>query len=242
MATDIGPIQLYVLSFEKPEFKGRIAEELEALRVSGVVRIVDSLAVVKDAQGDLMTARWSDLQETDGIPAGSVLGGLLGLELEAEGGPVDAGAIVRAIADEAPDEAEQATLRSMFEDVPRGGAVLMLLIEHRWALPLSGAVRGAGGVLSGQQMVPLATMERIPEVLARAADAPTGDRRGRGCAHHSDRLAGPIYAFRAQLGQSNQPDRPYPRQGAVADVRCDSEPIGFVRAGRERAERRRRHL
>ena len=41
MATDIGPIQLYVLSFEKPEFKGRIAEELEALRVSGVVRIVD---------------------------------------------------------------------------------------------------------------------------------------------------------------------------------------------------------
>ena len=95
MASDIGPIQLYVLSFEKPEFKGRIAEELEALRVSGVVRIVDSLAVVKDAEGDLMTARWSDLQETDGIPAGSVLGGLLGLELAAEG-PVDAGAIARA--------------------------------------------------------------------------------------------------------------------------------------------------
>jgi hypothetical protein len=170
MATDIGPIQMYVLSFEKPEFKGRIAEELEALRVSGVVRIVDSLAVVKDAQGDLMTARWSDLQETDGIPAGSVLGGLLGLELAAEGGPVDPGAIVRAIADEAPDEAERATLSAMFEDVPRGGAVLMLLIEHRWALPLSGAVAGAGGVLSGQQMVPLATMERIPEVLARAAN------------------------------------------------------------------------
>ena len=98
-----------------------------------------------------------------------MLGGLLGLEL-ADEGPVDAGAIVRAIADDAPDAAEQATLRSMFEDVPRGGAVLMLLVEHRWALPLSGAVRGAGGVLSGQQMVPLATMERIPEVLARAAN------------------------------------------------------------------------
>src|SRR5215210_8678760 len=121
MASDIGPIQMYVLSFEKPEFKGRIAEELEALRVSGVVRIVDSLAVVKDAAGDLMTARWSDLEETDGIPAGSVLGGLLGLELSAEGS-VDAGAIARAIADETPDEAERATLQSIFEDVPRGGA------------------------------------------------------------------------------------------------------------------------
>ena len=170
MASHIGPIQMYVLSFEKPEFKGRIAEELEALRVSGVVRIVDSLAVVKDAQGDLMTARWSDLQETDGIPAGSVLGGLLGLELAAEGGPVDPGAIALAIAEETPGESERATLQAMFEDVPRGGAVIMLLIEHRWATPLSGAVRGAGGVLSGQQMVSLEEMERIPAVLAEAAN------------------------------------------------------------------------
>ena len=169
MASDIGPIQLYVLSFEKPEFKGRIAEELEALRVGGVVRIVDSLAVVKDATGDLMTARWSDLEETDGIPAGSVIGGLLGLELAAEG-PVDAGAIALAIAEEMPGEAERATLQAMFEDVPRGGAVIMLLVEHRWALPLSGAVRGAGGVLSGQQMVSLEEMERIPAVLAEAAN------------------------------------------------------------------------
>ena len=169
MAADIGPIQMYVISFEKPEFKGRIAEELEALRVGGVVRIVDSLAVVKDAQGDLMTARWSDLQETDQIPAGSVIGGLLGLELSAEG-PVDAGAVVRAIVDEQPDEAERETLRALFDDVPRGGAVLLLLLEHRWALPLAGAVRGAGGVLSGQQMVSMETMERIPAVLAEAAN------------------------------------------------------------------------
>ena len=169
MAGDIGPIQMYVLSFEKPEFKGRIAEELEALRVGGVVRIVDSLVVVKDVTGELMTARWSDLEETDGIPPGSVIGGLLGLELAAEG-PVDAGAVARAIANETPDDAERATLKAMFEDVPRGGAVIMLLIEHRWALPLRGAVAGAGGVLSGQQMVSLAEMERLPTVLAEAAD------------------------------------------------------------------------
>jgi uncharacterized membrane protein len=169
MATDIGPIQMFVINFDKPEFKGRIAAELETLRTSGEVRIVDSLVVVKDAAGDLMTARWSDLEETDQIPAGSVLGGLLGLELAAEG-PVDAGAVARAIADEDPDEAERATLRAVFEGVPRGGAVILLLIEHRWALPLSQAVAGAGGVLSGQQMVPLETMERVPAVLAEAAN------------------------------------------------------------------------
>ena len=169
MTTDIGPIQLYVINFEKPEFKGRIAEELEALRVGDVVRIVDSLVVVKDANGDLMTARWSDLEETDEIPSGSVLGALLGLELASEGA-VDAGAVARAVAEEQPDEGEREVLRGMFEDVPPGGAVIMLLIEHRWALPLSGAVRGAGGLLAGQQMVPLATMERLPAVLAQAAN------------------------------------------------------------------------
>jgi hypothetical protein len=170
MTTDIGPIQLFVVDFERPEFKGRIAEELEALRTSGEIRIVDSLGVVKDAAGDTMTMRWSDLEETDQIPAGTVIGGLLGLELSGEG-PVDAGAIARAIADEEPDAAERATLAAVFAAVPRGGAVLLLLIEHRWALPLSNAVRGAGGVLSGQQMISEATMERIPAVLAAAAES-----------------------------------------------------------------------
>jgi uncharacterized membrane protein len=168
MATDIGPIQLFAITFDEPEFKGRIAAELEALRVGGEVRIVDSLVVVKDAAGDLMTARWSDLEETDGVPPGSVLGGLLGLELAAEG--ADAGAIARAITDEEPDESERATLGAMFQDVPRGGAIILLLIEHRWALPLSRAVAGAGGVLAGQRMVPLETMERVPAVLAEAAN------------------------------------------------------------------------
>jgi hypothetical protein len=169
MASDIGPIQLYVLSFEKPEFKGRIAEELEALRVSGVVRIVDSIAVLRDAKGELMTARWSDLEETDQIPSGSVLGGLLGLEL-AESGPIDAAAVARAIADENPDADELATLNAIFDAVPVGGAVILLLIEHRWALPLAGAVRGAGGVLSGQRMIGIDMLERIPAVLADAGE------------------------------------------------------------------------
>jgi uncharacterized membrane protein len=168
MAGEIGPIQLYVIDFERPEFRGRIAEELEALRVSGVVRIVDSIAVLRDAQGVLMTARWSDLEETDGIPSGSVLGGLLGLELS-EAGPIDAGQVARAIADENPDEGELATLDAIFDAVPVGGAVLLLLVEHRWALPLADAVRGAGGVLSGQRMIGQDMLERIPAVLADAA-------------------------------------------------------------------------
>jgi hypothetical protein len=168
MATDIAPIQLYVIDFQHPRFEGRIAEELQALRVSGEVRIVDSLAVARAPDGELMTARWSDLEETDGVPAGSVLAGLLGLEL-AQDGPLDAGKVARAIADEAPDEESRAALDAIFEVVPPGGAALLLLIEHRWALGLGRAVRDAGGELTGQRLISREMLERIPAVLEAAA-------------------------------------------------------------------------
>lgn len=170
MATEIGPLQLYVINFEEPKFKGRIAEELETLRRRGEVRIVDSLAVLKDAEGQLLTGRWSDLEETEGIPAGLILAGLLGLEMSGESS-VDPAGVVHAVSGMDPQEGDVASMQAMFEDVPRGGAVIVLLLEHRWALPLSRAVRDAGGVLAGQEMIDEETMARVPALLADAADA-----------------------------------------------------------------------
>jgi hypothetical protein len=47
----IGPVQLIVLGFNHPEFHGEIIEELERLRESDTVRVIDSLAVYKGADG-----------------------------------------------------------------------------------------------------------------------------------------------------------------------------------------------
>ena len=47
----IGPVQLLVLGFDHPEFHGEIIEELEKLRESDTVRVIDALAVHKDAAG-----------------------------------------------------------------------------------------------------------------------------------------------------------------------------------------------
>jgi hypothetical protein len=46
----IGPVQLIALGFNRPDFHGEIIEELERLRESGAVRVIDALAVYKDAQ------------------------------------------------------------------------------------------------------------------------------------------------------------------------------------------------
>ena len=44
----IGPVQLIVLGFNHPNFHGEIIQELERLRDSDTVRVIDALAVHKD--------------------------------------------------------------------------------------------------------------------------------------------------------------------------------------------------
>jgi hypothetical protein len=49
----IGPVQLIVLGFNHPHFHGEVIAELERLRASDTVRVIDSIAVYKDANGEL---------------------------------------------------------------------------------------------------------------------------------------------------------------------------------------------
>jgi hypothetical protein len=49
----IGPVQLLVLGFSQPDFRGEIIAELERLRESDLVQVIDSLGGVE--AGDVMT-------------------------------------------------------------------------------------------------------------------------------------------------------------------------------------------
>ena len=57
----IGPVQLIVLGFNHPNFHGEIIDELERLRESDTVRVIDALAVHKDADGEIEVAHLSNL-------------------------------------------------------------------------------------------------------------------------------------------------------------------------------------
>ncbi len=52
----IGPVQLIVFGFNQPDFHGEIIAELERVRAGGMVRVIDSLAVYKDADVELEEA------------------------------------------------------------------------------------------------------------------------------------------------------------------------------------------
>src|ERR1700722_7174007 len=91
----IGPVQLIALGFNHPEFHGEMIAELERLRESDTVRVIDALAVHKDADGGIEVAHLSNLTREDAIELGTLIGALVGLGIEGEEG-VEAGALVGA--------------------------------------------------------------------------------------------------------------------------------------------------
>ncbi|HEX2362919.1 MAG TPA: hypothetical protein VHI11_12670 [Jiangellaceae bacterium] len=141
----IGPVQLIVLGFNHPNFHGEIIEELEKLRASDTVRVIDSLVVYKDAEGELEVEHLSNLSADEAVELGSKVGALIGLGIEGEAG-MEAGAEIGA---EAAAEGFQVfdddDAWDVLEDIPNDSAAALLLLEHHWAVPLRDAIARAGG-------------------------------------------------------------------------------------------------
>jgi hypothetical protein len=123
----LGPVQLLVVGFDQPSFSGEVLAELERLRASDVVRVIDLLVVHKGPDGVVQRLHRSDLTDEG---AGAVVSALIGLDEEADGGDV-------------PAEDE---LWSLDDAIPNDSAAAIALIEHRWAIATRDAIRAAGGV------------------------------------------------------------------------------------------------
>src|SRR3954471_24750288 len=88
-AMALGPVQLLVVGFDRPDFSGEVLAELERLRASDVVRVIDLLVVHKGADGVVQRLHHADLTAGEAEGAGGVVGALIGLgatRVEAEDG------------------------------------------------------------------------------------------------------------------------------------------------------------
>ena len=141
----IGPVQLIVLGFNHPEFHGEIIAELERLRESDTVRVIDALAVYKDAarrvrgrapqqpvRGGGDRARQQGRRADRARHRGR--GGLRGRRLAGAEAAADG---VHVFSDEEAWD--------VLEDIPNDSAAALLLLEHHWAVPLRDAIARAGG-------------------------------------------------------------------------------------------------
>jgi uncharacterized membrane protein len=165
----IGPVQLIVLGFPQPDFHGAITAELERLRESDTVRVVDALAVHKDPDGEVEVAHLSNLSDEEAVELGSVVGALIGLGIEGEAG-IDAGAEAGAVA--AAEGARMFTDEDawdVLEEIPNGSAAALVLLEHTWAIPLRDAVVAAGGFRIGDGFISPLDLVQIGLVSAQEA-------------------------------------------------------------------------
>ena len=138
---EIGSLEYVVIGCEDDHFTNEILPELNTIRASDLIRVVDLLFVSKAADGTVTTREVSDLSEEKQQPFESMAEDLGGLFT-------------------AQDVENLATA------IPPGTQAIVVLLEHTWTLGLTDAVRRAEGVLFTAGMV---TPEAVAQVSAELA-------------------------------------------------------------------------
>ena len=170
-AMTIGPVQLLVIGFDKPDFRGEVLEEFNRLRNSDTVRVIDSLTVYKDADGEVAVLKASQLSDEEAMEFGAVVGALVGLGVGGEEGAI-AGAILGAQAGEdGIDLFDEEDAWNVLEELPDDSAAALILLEHRWAIPLRDAFYRAGGFPISSGFISPVDLVAVGLMSAAEADA-----------------------------------------------------------------------
>jgi uncharacterized membrane protein len=167
----IGPVQLLVLGFKEPNFSGEIRGELDRLRDNDLIRVIDALAVRKDADGEVQTLHESQLSADEQAAFGALIGGLIGLGAAGEEGfELGAERGAEAVAERGGvfDEEEA---WDVVAEIPTDTAGLLVLLEHRWAIPLRDAIARAGGFRLASEFISPLDLVAIGLVSAEEAEA-----------------------------------------------------------------------
>ena len=166
----IGPVQMLILGFEDPKFTGENLAELERLREADIVRVVDLLAVYKDAEGDVTVLQDTQLSESEAQEFGAVIGGLIGLGMAGEEGfEAGAEAGMEAMEDQHLLNADDVWYAA--DAIPPNTAAVIALLEHRWAIPLRDGIARAGGFVLADEWIHAKDLVAVGLMAAEEAEA-----------------------------------------------------------------------
>ncbi|ROR45233.1 DUF6325 family protein [Kitasatospora cineracea] len=139
----MGPAELLVLTFPEATISAEAATALVRLRDAAGVRVIDSLAVLRDAEGEATYGELADFEHLRGVAG-----------LDAEELPLIG-----------PEDAQEVA-----ELLVPGSAALIVLIEHLWAAEAAAALRAVGGrIASGVRIPPENIEEAVRAAEARGA-------------------------------------------------------------------------
>ena len=138
----MGPVQVLVIGFDDPDFRGEILAEVERLRQDDIVRLIDVVVVKKTKDGDLEKFSQKDVEASEEF--GALAGALIGIGAGGEEG-AEIGAVRGAEAAVASDLLDDEEVWYIADAIPDGSAAAIALLEHRWAIGLRDAIGRAGG-------------------------------------------------------------------------------------------------
>ncbi len=142
---ELGPVDYLVIEFPGSKFNGEIAPKLLDLVDREIVRVLDLIMVVKEADGSYDAFELSDIDDSE------------------------AGELRRVESDiaellSADDVANAAAA------LEPGSTAALLVYENRWAAPFATAVRHAGGQLVASGRIPIQSI-----IASLEADLEEGD-------------------------------------------------------------------
>jgi uncharacterized membrane protein len=142
----LGPIEVIVIAFPGNRFNGEIIPELERLVENDTISIIDGVAIVKAADGEVEFVEFDQDHENEHAQR---LAGLFN-RLEA------------LVSDD--------DIRSLAADLEPNSSAAILVFEHIWAKPFQDAIVDSGGFLAANFRVPATTVEELLAELAVLED------------------------------------------------------------------------
>jgi len=155
----LGPVQLLLVGFDHPELRDAIIDALDRLCESDSVLVIDTLGVSKDVEGAIEVR-----QLCDQTP-GRLVGALVGLGFAGEEG------LELAAAEAGSNRFSDDDGWDVLGDIPNDTAAALVLIEHRWAVPLREAIMRAGGFRISDGFINPLDLVEIGLATAEEADA-----------------------------------------------------------------------
>ena len=142
----LGPLEYIVIGFDRNDFDGSIAREVEKVVEKKIIRLVDVVFIAREADGAQTIIELDNTDDPRFASFAPLLADLRGLFT-----PEDLSAIV--------------------DSLPLGTSGLAMLFEHRWAEDLKDAIGGAGGFLVNRGVAPPEVLQEVSAELEAADGA-----------------------------------------------------------------------
>lgn len=136
----MGPVDYLMVRFPGNKFTGRIAPELNDLEKKGIIRVIDMVFLMRDANGKLMVIETKDL-----------------------GG--EAGAAYRELAKNTDEWFSEGDIEAIAASLPNNASAGLLLFENLWAIRFKEALLEADAELIDMGRIPPETIQKAEKQL-----------------------------------------------------------------------------